>query len=289
MKKLVVFLAFALFFIILAGAISATIETNYYIYEKKVLVRHFFDSTADLELRIPADSASLEINSEYKIEEFSGYHLLKINSTKNLSVSYITQSMIDKSKDRYSFVSRNYLNDAQKIKLVLPESAVLFEQGLLFPEPDEISSDGRSVILIWNDYREKQIVVDYEFAKKRNFIFYIIILILILFFIVYFIFQRKIFKKKIEGIKSKYGKSKKTGAIKNEKLQEIEEHLMESEKAVIDELKKAERNQLWQRQLQISTGFSKAKLSRIIRNLEARNLIQKISFGNTNKIKLKIK
>jgi len=277
MKKILVL---GIFLIFLVGTISATIETDYYINEKKVLVRHFLDSTSDLELRLPKDFSNLEINSEYKLEEFSKYYLIKINSTNNLYIKYITQSMIDKSKDRYSFVSRDYLNKTQNIRLVLPESAILLEDGLVFPEPDLISSDGRSVILIWEDYNEKQIVIDYEFLEEKTFIWYLIILIIILSFVLYLVFQRKIFKKKIEKIK---GKNKKT----NTKSEAIEEHLIESEKAVISELKKAEKNQLWQKQLQTKIGFSKAKLSRTIRNLESRNLIQKIPLGNTNKIKLK--
>ena len=279
MKKILVF---GIFLIFLVGTISATIDTDYYINEKKVLVRHFLDSTSDLELRLPKDFSNLEINSEYKLEEFSKYYLIKINSTNNLYIKYITQSMIDKSKDRYSFVSRDYLNKTQNIRLVLPESAILLEDGLVFPEPDLISSDGRSVILIWEDYNEKQIVIDYEFLEEKTFIWYLIILIIILSFVLYLVFQRKIFKKKIEKIK---GKNKKT----NTKSEAIEEHLIESEKAVISELKKAEKNQLWQKQLQTKIGFSKAKLSRTIRNLESRNLIQKIPLGNTNKIKLKFR
>jgi len=276
-------MVFMLFFIFLVKTISATnAETDYYIYEKNILVRHYFDSASELELRLPKDFTVLEINSEYKLEESSKYYLIKINSANNLSIKYITQSMISKSKNRYSFVSRNYLNKMQNVRLVLPESAVILEDGLVFPEPDLISSDGRSIILTWNDYNEKQIIVDYEFLKDKKFIQYSIILIIIIIFALYLILQRKIFKRKIKKLK---GKNKKT----NTKSEAIEEHLIESEKAIISELKKSEKNQLWQKHLQTKTGFSKAKLSRVIRNLESRNLIQKIPMGNTNKIKLKSK
>jgi uncharacterized membrane protein len=44
---------------------------------------------------------------------------------------------------------------------------------------------------------------------------------------------------------------------------------------------------LWQKQIQNSTGFSKAKVSRLVRNLESRGLVKKIPFGNTNKIRLR--
>ena len=283
MKKILVFIVFMLFFIFLVKTISATnAETDYYIYEKNILVRHYFDSASELELRLPKDFTVLEINSEYKLEESSKYYLIKINSANNLSIKYITQSMVSKSKNRYSFVSRNYLNKMQNVRLVLPESAVILEDGLVFPEPDLISSDGRSIILTWNDYNEKQIIVDYEFLKDKKFIQYSIILIIIIIFALYLILQRKIFKRKIKKLK---GKNKKT----NTKSEAIEEHLIESEKAIISELKKSEKNQLWQKHLQTKTGFSKAKLSRVVRNLESRNLIQKIPMGNTNKIKLKSK
>ncbi|MBI2057081.1 hypothetical protein HYT91_02385, partial [Candidatus Pacearchaeota archaeon] len=134
MKKHFVFLAFALFFLSLISLVSAAnIETNYYIYNEKVLVKHYFDSVSDLELRLPKDFSALEINSEYQLEEADNFFLIKINSTDNLSIRYITQSMVDKSKDRYSFTSRNYLNEIQNVRLVIPESAVLLEDGLVFP------------------------------------------------------------------------------------------------------------------------------------------------------------
>ena len=286
MKKYSIFLIFLLFFIFLAGTTSAAIETDYYIYQDKVLVKYSFEKEVlDLKLKIPKDFDKLEANSEYQLEEFKDYFLIKVNSAENLSIKYITKSMGDKSGNKFYFTSRNYLDMPQKIKLVLPESAVLSENGLLFPEPDLISSDGRSIILNWENYNEKQIIVDYEFVKKKNFIFYILILIIVLAFISYLIFQRKILKKKIQKLK---GRAKRNKKIKS-KSEIIEEHLVESEKIIINELKKAEKNQLWQKQLQTQTGFSKAKLSRTIRNLESRNLIQKIPMGNTNKIKLKIK
>jgi uncharacterized membrane protein len=84
---------------------------------------------------------------------------------------------------------------------------------------------------------------------------------------------------------------KKVGKIKKGKIKEKESndynYLLDTEKKIIDELKKANRNELWQKQIQSSTEFSKAKVSRLIRNLEARGLIIKIPFGNTNKIRLK--
>ncbi len=285
MKKFLVCLIFVIFLLGLTGIITASVETNYYIYEKKVLVEYNLDSISDLELRIPKDFTSLEINSEYELEDFGNYKLIKINSAENLSISYITQFMVDKSKDRYSFVSRNYLNKPQEIKLVLPESAVLLEEGIVSPEPDSTSSDGRSIILTWKNYNEKQIVVDYEFVKKNNFVFYIIILIIILFFIGYLIFQRKIFKKRIEKIKNKVRKRKRES--KGEILKkDFTKNLYEDEKKIVEYLLEKKGNEAWTKEIFKDLGISKVKLSRKLRSLEQKELIKKIPYGNENKIRL---
>ncbi|MDP2672783.1 MAG: hypothetical protein Q8O84_03145 [Nanoarchaeota archaeon] len=277
MKKTFVFLVFALFFIFLAGTISAIIETDYYIHEKNVLVRHSFDSASELELRLPKDFAALEINSEYKLEEFSKYFLIKINSTENFSISYITQSMVDKSKDRYSFISRNYLNKMQDVRLVLPESAVLLEEGLVFPEPDLISSDGRSIILEWSDYNEKQIIVDYEFLED-NFIYYLIFGFLILVFLIYLFFEKKKHKKRLKKVQ-----------IKNKRelsKERFTENLFEDEKKIVEYLLGKKNNEAWTKEILRDAGITKVKLSRKLRSLEQKEIIKKIPYGNENKIRI---
>src|SRR3989344_7886041 len=273
------FLVFGIFFLGLISSISAAnIETGYYIYQEKVLVKHFFDSTSDLELRLPKDFANLEINSEYKLEEFSKYYLIKINSANNLSISYLTQSMIDKSKDRYSFVSRNYLNESQNVRLVLPESAILLEEGLIFPEPDLISSDGRSIILNWKDYNEKQIIVDYEFLDDNNLIYYLIFGFLTLIFLIYILFERKKYKKRLKKvqIKNKIEISKEC----------FTKNLFEDEKKIVEYLLNKKGNESWTKEILKDLEISKVKLSRKLRSLEQKEIIKRIPYGNENRIRL---
>ena len=281
MKKQIIFLFFGiiLIFLAFAGTISAVnIETDYYISQEKVLVRHFLDSTSDLELRLPKDFSNLEINSEYKLEEFSKYYLIKINSANNLSISYLTQSMIDKSKDRYSFVSRNYLNESQNVRLVLPESAILLEEGLIFPEPDLISSDGRSIILTWKDYNEKQIIVDYEFLDDNNLIYYLIFGFLTLIFLMYILFERKKYKKRLKKVQIKNKTEiSKEGFTKN---------LFEDEKKIVEYLLNKKGNESWTKEILKDLEISKVKLSRKLRSLEQKEIIKRIPYGNENRIRL---
>jgi uncharacterized membrane protein len=62
---------------------------------------------------------------------------------------------------------------------------------------------------------------------------------------------------------------------------------MESEQKVVDFLRT--KGEAWQKQIQLSTGFSKAKVSRVVRNLEARGVVSKTPYGNTNKVALKVR
>ncbi len=282
MKKILIILFYGILFLNLISAVN--VGTNYYIYDNKVLVEHNFDSVSNLELIIPKNIEKLDVNAEYKVETLEKNFLIKINSAENLSINYITWSMIDKRGKKFYFVSKNYLNEFQEVKLVLPETAVLVKEGLIFPEPDEISSDGRSIILRWNDFKEEQILVDYEFIEEKNFIPYIVILIVILFFIGYLIFQREIFKKKIEKIKGKAGKNKQK--FEKTKKESLTKNLYEDEKKIAEYLLNKKDNEAWTKEIVRELGISKVKLSRKLRSLEQKELIKKIPYGNENKIRI---
>ena len=279
MKKFLIFLILGIF---LLSLVSAQVETKYYIYQKKVLVDYYFDTVSDLELRIPYDvkQSDLNINLEYEFESLEGYGLVRINSAENLSIKYVTESMIDKAKSGYYFTSKNYLNGSQKVKLVLPESALLVEEGLISPEPDSITSDGRSIILRWDSYEDKQIVINYEFVKDKSFIGYIMILFLVLFFIIYSILQRRFFKEKISKVEKK-SKSKKPS-----KKQDFTKNLFEDEKKIVEYLLDKKGNEAWTKEILRDVGISKVKLSRKLRSLEQKGSIKRILYGNANKVRV---
>ena len=211
----------------------------------------------------------------FKIEFDSGYPLIKLNQERLMFRS--GYEPIVETKD-FLFILKLPLG------YIIPEEPDKDETFFINPQADNIYSDGQRIILRWE---EKQLdekfeisVISEQITKPFN-LNLILIIALIVGILFYVLYIKKI-KKKKQGtaIKRKKGKSK---------TEILEGHLMESEKKIIDELKNADKKELWQKQLQLKTDFSKAKLSRVIRNLEARNIIQKIPFGNTNKIKLKIK
>ncbi len=246
--------------------INALVETTHYVYQEKVLVQHYFEEEiSNLELRVPKDYNKLDVGLDYSLESFEKYSLLKFNYGKNFSISYLTESMIDRSGDKHYFVYRNYLDESQKVKVVLPESAVLVEEGIIFPEPDLITTNGRSIILKWEEFNEGQILVDYEFIKESNWVFYSILAFLILGFTGYLLFQK--FKP-------------------SRKKESLTKNLFEDEGKIVDYLFSKEKHEAWTKDILNNLNLSKVKLSRKLRSLEQKEIIKKIPYGNTNKIRL---
>jgi uncharacterized membrane protein len=207
-------------------------------------------------------------------------HLIINQSFNSLVIKSSNSNFIESNSRRYFTFNQKMPQDAEiNVKLILPESAVLNTPDSAYPKPI-ISTDGQHIILDWNDNLNKgesfSAFVVYKEKSESLFSILIIIAAILMVLIIAALIISK-FKK----IKEK--KSKKPA--KKEKKKEIRIELMDDEKKIVDVLKKAN-GELWQKQIQLQTGFSKAKLSRLVRNLETREVIKKTPVGNTNKIKL---
>ncbi len=276
-KKLFIFTIFLFFLVSFVSASSYNLEFNQ--VDSKLLVKHeiSLDSSQTISLDLPSDATSLSSNLNYILSADK----LTL-SGKEVDVSYITQSALEKSKEGYYLVNKitfNFPVDEVQIKLVLKEGYYL-DNDKVFPKPSEIGTDGEQIFVLWNlkDVQagnDMPVFVNIK-SKSSGWVIWLtwILGIIVGVLILYFIYDKL--------MKGKH-------AVKEKKAEKapIESHLIESEKAVISLLKQADRGEMWQRELQIKTGFSKAKLSRVIRNLESRNLVDKVPFGNTNKIRLK--
>jgi len=253
---------------------SATDESSYIIEFKQIkdslVVKQTISLSQDgtIQLALPEDFRGFSSERVYTLKD----NQLTI-SGKNIEFSYVTNEYLS-SGENYEFL----------YKLVSPENflklKIIFELDLgfvlnkedIFPSDSTIITDGKHNSVIWErrNISEGEILaffVIFKDIKNKNLNFSLVFTIFLIIFIasvlVYFLILKK----------------------KNKK--DFERYLNESEKRIVNELKKAEINELWQKQLQLKTGFSKAKLSRVIRDLEARTIIKKIPFGNTNKILLK--
>jgi len=264
---------------------------RYDIYTKNVVVEYNFPGeTRGLELRIPYDAGGLQVSTDdYVLTNIDGHQVISVDYAEDLKIRYASESMIDKSREGYYFTSKNYLSERSfDVVVVLPESAILVEGGVLFPEPDSIDSDGRSVILKWDNYNDEQVLVNYEFVKKSNLLFYIILIILVVGFILYELSQSRKFKREMSKVREKTKKVRKK-QTKERRKEELTKNLFEDEKRIVEYLLDKKGRECWTKELVRDLGISKVKLSRKLRSLERKEVIKKIPYGNENRIRLLVK
>jgi len=205
--------------------------------------------------------------------------------------AYVTQEGLEKRSGGYYFLKRIVFNqsyDTAEIRLNL-DTGIIVSDSKAYPAGYALETNGQIISLVWKlenakSGQEFAIFVNLEDTKRTNLLMVWIILgVLVIGSISFFAYKR--FGKNKNKIIQK--RLKPTSKKEEEKEPGKYEYLLDTEKKVVDELRKADRNELWQKQIQNATGFSKAKVSRLVRNLEARGLVSKIPFGNTNKVRLK--
>ena len=158
-----------------------------------------------------------------------------------------------------------------KLSVKLPLGYVLPARSDYFvtPTPDIIYSDGRRHIVSWEaeNVSSFDVSVIAEPSSAGAGVSFVPLLFYVFFgfFVVYFVRSYLVNRKRSEVKELVYS------------------HLLESERAVVDALC-ANMGVLRQKELQDITSFSKAKLSRVISNLESRGIVRKKQFGNSNKI-----
>ncbi len=276
-----------LFVFLLIINISSALEqydVQYDIVGNKVVVQTALTAsqTETLSLPIPSDAETIElylndIKTNVTIEDDN--LILNLNQNDQVKLSYITTELIDKSNFLLN-LPIEYDTKSLKITLVLPEEAVLRKSikdtsGSIYPRPDQATTDGRSLIFIWerDDVKAGDDIAIFAMYKTKTNYLPLIAVIVIVFLILSLYILRKIPKKEVVG-----------KAVKKEK--DVLEHLKEEEQQIVRILKQKEK-QCEQGTLRVITGFSKAHLSRLLMELEARKIIYKEKRGRKNLIFLK--
>jgi uncharacterized membrane protein len=281
--KVMLFLTVFLLMINISTAYSLdSYNTQYNIVGNKVVMQTIITAseTIILSLPIPADAETVEVYlNDVKFDATIEDNFLRINLNRNdqLKIGYITSEFIDKSNFLLN-LPIGYDVGLLKITLVLPEEAVLRRPikdttGSIYPKPDQATTDGRSLIFIWEREDLKsgdEIAIFAMYKTKFNYIPFIVALAAIIFVLLLYVL-RKLPKKEVK---------------KEEKKPELEKHLKEEEQQIVSVLKQRE-GQCEQGTLRVITGFSKAHLSRLLMELEARKIIYKEKRGKKNLIFLK--
>ena len=178
--------------------------------------------------------------------------------------------------------------------LKLPVGTIIpQEQGkdvdfFLTPKATKVLSDGQRIIITWTTHDATNIEVSAVMQPpKTNYLLFIILVATAAVLgggaTWHYLSSRK---QKTSKRKIKTAKNLKRAKTPVEQVPLVPQFI-EHEQKVVQLLTQAPNQELWQKQLLASTQFSKAKLSRIIRNLEERGVVTKTIYGNTNKISIK--
>ena len=200
-------------------------------------------------------------------------------SGKEIKYNYVTDELIDNSNFIFDFVAQEDIKNLS-LKLILPEHAKLETpitsvSNSVYPKASQITTDGQSIILIWermNFKKSEELPVYVRYAEQNNsFWIYssIGIFIIAVAAIIIIVLKRK---------------TKIVTRVKKEDM--FETHLKEDEEQIINVLKMRD-NQCEQGTLRVVTGFPKATLSRLLKELEDRKIIYKEKRGKKNLVFLR--
>lgn len=216
----------------------------------------YYDS---FEFTIPSRPLSISYDGEYEIQDNIIYFKKDIlPGYQEISFTLLYDNLIDSFGRTNNFRTSFVTDQDVSISLTLPEKFILSRAPSATPTPDKITTDGQHIKLYWKN--DAAISVFYEGNEVSFAVIILSIIFLSIFASALFFFFRQKTKQAITDI------------------------LSEDENLVIKELKKGITQQ---KNIAKNLHFSKSKMSKVIRKLEEKELIEKKPYFKTNKIKLK--
>jgi len=269
MKKLLLLLILVLSVI----SVSAQeLELKYNIEYGKVLVNYKLTNTEEFNLELPKDYSAISyyINNKPSTPEILD-NIITI-PPGDIELSFLTKKPLESSGANTFFLKDLNLPKSfqSKITLTLPENAILSkpaDQGSVYPSNAKITTDGQQITLEWETNLQKNKGFSIFVIFKESKTYWWILIPFILAIIVLIILLKK--KPKIKRI------------IKKQPVK-----LKPEEQRIVNILNKKD-GECEQATLRLITDHPKATLSRILKELEQRNIIKKVSKGKKNIIVLK--
>jgi len=192
------------------------------------------------------------------------------NSKAKINIEFDTKGLVEQAQNKYIF-SFHYIPLVQtenfEMDLTLPQGFILSSIAQsVSPDPSKMSTDGKNIILTWNYEKldkEFAAIVVYErgFTKESpNYFIYGLFAVIAIVLASVALFYRK------------------------EKIDVAMMTLSEEEKMIVDRILK--NKEVMQKKLVQETGFSKVKISKLVRRLEEKGIVEKIPWMKTNKLML---
>lgn len=218
-----------------------------------------------------------ENEASYEIVENDLYDIVINKEVKrgekyNIKLEFDIKGLIEQVDDKYIFSFRyepEQILDNFNLNVKLPKGFVLAEiESAVSPRASNIETNGREINVEWelkNIVSEQAFIIVYErgITSSNNWITWIVVITALLIIMIVIWFYRK------------------------EKKEVIDNTLSHDEKKIKEMI---EANaEVTQKQIVKDTGHSKAKISKLIRRLEEKGIVEKTPYMATNKLKIKNK
>ncbi|MBR9675690.1 hypothetical protein GOV05_01645 [Candidatus Woesearchaeota archaeon] len=279
--------------------LGENLETYEYIkVDDKILVRQglFFDEPTSFffNFSMPSDAKSVSLSVDGVYVDLNNTEYYQVRESSHILLEYSTSLYSDDSSVFFSILSL-YKSDTLSIRVILDEEDNLRYKAIpgeiitsVYPAYYMVLSDGKSIIITWikENVKEGEEFSAYILLEEKkegiNNAFLILLALLLL-----LVITRAYYSYKNQRIESQKKVSSKKSPAKKKKL-EILDYLKEDEKQVVNILKK-KKGSAEQGTIRTVGGFSKSTLSRILKELENRNIIVKEKKGKKNIVRLRTK
>jgi uncharacterized membrane protein len=257
---------------------TASIHTNILLTSDAIgnLTLILSPNSQDVEISINGGIASCLIQSEFARcgSLPAGAYNINVTYETDYPIATVGENTLFRYTDKLPYPSlRQQVTLTLPVGYIIPREKGKNEDFYVSPKTKDVYSDGQRIILEWQQKGQElpvSVLAKRVIGPPFGWIAATAVLIILTaMFVAWFILlQRR------EKTRSKPAKKKQVIVTLIDKEQQVVEFLKQN-------------GEVWQKQIQQSTGFSKAKVSRILRSLEERGVISKTIYGNTNKIALK--
>jgi len=214
------------------------------------------------------------------VEEELIYCTSESESTINIQ---IVSDIVAKAGNLYNFnIQLELKDDVRRVTslVTLPVGMIIKEDNEIFPSGFRTLSNGRNILVYWElenisrtqplSFRVKYQSVQPPSEIFNKFYFSILLLIIVLLFVaLYTLKKRRVIVKKIVRVRP-------------EKI--VMEVLDEFERRVYEVVKEA--GKIKQNEIVVKTGFSKARVSRVLKSLVEKKLVKVEKRGRTNIVEI---
>jgi len=263
-------------------------EVTYEIEKQIAKTEHFLKIVNDSQvtLLVPEDAYNFDVlidghPASFDLERTDTYKLVNIDLTPTahaVEITYLSTAFLEEGIHDYFVGNVIVLQQTKHLvaRLILPEGALLARpidalSPPVSPKPAKVETTGRQISITWEvgDVQpEEQLSLFVVYERAQSFWVYVIAGIIGVLI--------------ITGVVWKLQQKRKPALHMGQRFT----HLLDAEQKIVDVLFKVKQNIMWQKELQIATGFTKSRLSRTVRNMEQRGLVKKIPYGTSNKIQL---